>query len=283
METKKLSISIVNLYTMTSQQILQSDLLDILFEKRNKLYGAYHLRRAYNSHLLKAVGGTALLVVALLFLGGSSKNEMGPQHKPDDFTITSVSLPLEKKPEIPQPKKSEPAAHKTAKQEIFTDQIKPVDILIDPLATQKQLEDVGIGNIRIDGPPTAGIPTPPQTPQGNGGGNLDNASDKNEAALPSRQPQFPGGQEAWANFLNRHLRPPQDMEPGEKRMSMIRFSVDEAGIITNFQIVQSGGSEFDNEVIRVLKKMPNWLPALQNGRPIAVSFTQPVTFMAQDE
>ena len=283
MELKTLSISIVNLHTMTSQQILQSDFLDILFENRNKLYGAYHLRRVYNSHLLKAIGGTALLVGALLFVEGSSTNEIRPPYNPDDFKITSVALPTEKKPEVPKQKKVEPASQKQVKQEVLITRLKPVETLLNPPATQKQLENSGIGSIKVDGAPSTGIPTAPQLPFNNGGGDSDNASDKYEAPLPSRQPQFPGGPEAWANFLNRHLRPPQDVDAGEKRMSMIRFSVDETGIITNFQIVQSGGSEFDNEVIRVLKKMPKWLPALQNGKPIAVSFTQPVTFVAGDE
>jgi protein TonB len=47
--------------------------------------------------------------------------------------------------------------------------------------------------------------------------------------------------------------------------------------------VQSGGFAFDNEVIRVLKKMPKWKPAVQNGHTIALSFMQPVTFQAFEE
>ena len=90
---------------MTSQQILQSDFLDILFEKRNKLYGAYHLRRVYNSHLLKAIGGTALIASALFFIGGSS-NKIAMLKAPDDsFKITQFIYPPEKTPEIPQQKK----------------------------------------------------------------------------------------------------------------------------------------------------------------------------------
>ena len=58
--------------------------------------------------------------------------------------------------------------------------------------------------------------------------------------------------------------------------------MDEEGVVTNFKVVQSGGSDFDNEVIRVLKKMPRWLPAIQAGKPTAVIFTQPVTFQAAE-
>jgi protein TonB len=73
------------------------------------------------------------------------------------------------------------------------------------------------------------------------------------------------------------------LENGEKRIVNIRFHVDADGAVTNFQIVQSGGAAFDNEVIRVLKRMPNWMPAQQAGKAVAVSFTQPVTFVGAEE
>ncbi|RYZ61554.1 MAG: energy transducer TonB, partial [Chitinophagaceae bacterium] len=53
--------------------------------------------------------------------------------------------------------------------------------------------------------------------------------------------------------------------------------------VTNFNVVRSAGALFDNEVIRVLKKMPKWTPALQGGRPLPVSFTQPVTFVGVED
>jgi len=59
--------------------------------------------------------------------------------------------------------------------------------------------------------------------------------------------------------------------------------VGEDGVVTAFQIIQSAGSVYDNEVLRVLKKMPKWKPAIQNNLPVARSFTQPVTFMGVTE
>ena len=63
----------------------------------------------------------------------------------------------------------------------------------------------------------------------------------------------------------------------------MRFAVGTDGHITQFEIVQSGGDSFDKEVIRVLKKMPDWEPAVQNGHHVSVMFTQPVTFMSLAE
>jgi protein TonB len=89
--------------------------------------------------------------------------------------------------------------------------------------------------------------------------------------------------QAWISFLQTHLQAPQDLEPGEKRTVQVRFHVAEDGSITNFHVLQSAGSAFDNEVIRVLKKMPKWTPAVKAGLPVSVGFTQPVTFVGQEE
>ena len=261
---------------MTSQQILQSDVLDILFEKRNKAYGAYLLRRNYSSELLRAMGITALLVIFLLLFAGSSSTKTAIAKMNDSgFVVKQIELPKEKT-ETPKPKVQQPV-----KTEVLLDKIKPVEKTTTMIATQKDLDDALPGAAKIDGSPATGIQAPPLPPStGNGTGEKE--AEKVNPPLPSRQPQFPGGTDAWLKFLSRNLTPPTDLEPGEKRSVLVRFSVDEEGMITNFQVMQSGGADFDNEVIWVLKKMPRWLPAIQNGRAVAVSFTQPVTFQASE-
>ena len=269
---------------MTSQQILQSDLLDILFEGRNKLYGAYSLRRNYPKELIKAIGITLLLVLLLLLFGGSSRSKEATKPTGKSYELSSFVIPEPPKPEPPKAKIQQPAAAaQPAKTNVFLENIKTMDETRNAVATQDNLTTSIVGNTNVAGPVSAG-PLPPQLPVATSGtGTAEPAVKREDPPLPSRQPQFPGGTQAWLNFLGRHLRPPADMEAGEKRSSLIRFSVDEEGTITNFQVVQSGGAEFDNEVIRVLKKMPKWLPAIQNGKTVAVSFTQPVTFVAQEE
>src|ERR1700741_4463902 len=78
---------------MLPEKILQSDALDILFEHRNKHYGAYVLRREYNNRLLKAILITFIMAVALLVLLSISKN--GPVVDPDPGkTVQTLSPPL---------------------------------------------------------------------------------------------------------------------------------------------------------------------------------------------
>ncbi len=265
---------------MTSQQILQSDLLDILFEKRNKLYGAYALRQAYRSQLIKAVGITALLVIALLFFGNTASTKtILVDEKEKGYTTHDVVIP--QKPEPPKP--TPPAAPQPpVKQDVLLDKIKVVEKPTTPIATQRDLDEAVPGNTKVDGPPvTTPLPVPLATETG-GIGTAEKEPEKSDPPLPNRQPQFPGGADAWLKFLSRNLMPPTDLEAGEKRSVLVRFSVDEEGVVTAFRVVQSGGADFDNEVIRVLKKMPRWLPAIQAGRAVSVSFTQPVMFQAAE-
>ncbi len=264
---------------MTSQQILQSDLLDILFEKRNKLYGAYRLRKNYTTELLKAIGGTSIVVLLLIFTMPSSANVKTTKADKDSVVVSLVNLPELKKPDpIPKPR---PPVVQQVKTEVFFDKIKTVDHA-DPIATQKDLTNVALGDTKIAGSVDSGIPSPPQEPVSPGLGK-DNSPQDKEKDLITRQPQFPGGATAWLKFLNNNLHSPQDLEAGEKKTVVIKFHVDVDGTITNFQVMQSGGDAFDSEVIRVLKKMPRWTPALQAGQPIAVPFSQPVTFVGLEE
>jgi hypothetical protein len=62
---------------------------------------------------------------------------------------------------------------------------------------------------------------------------------------PTTPAAFPGGQQAWMNFLNKHLRTPNELEAGQKKTVQVRFSVAEDGSVTHFEILQSGGTAFD--------------------------------------
>lgn len=264
---------------MTSQQILQSDFIDILFDGRNKAYGAYQLRRGYSSSLLKAIGITLLIVAALILFVPSSAEKVSSTSTVKDITITDVVVP-ESKPKEPEPvvQQRPAAATPPVRTEVFIEDYTTVDESKNPMASQEALENANPGGEGYAGPPAGGPPTPPGIPAGTGVAKPEEPFVEPAPALPSRQPQFPGGQAAWMRFLERFLQSPEEMEEGERRTVSVKFIVDEEGTITAFQVVQSGGAAFDNEVIRVLKKMPKWLPAIQNGKPAKVTFTQPVTF-----
>jgi protein TonB len=95
-------------------------------------------------------------------------------------------------------------------------------------------------------------------------------------------PEFPGGSAALIRFLQNNLRQPNDFEEGQKITVVGSFVVDKDGYITAINISQSGRSDLDNEVVRVIKKMPRWKAGMQNGRSVAVYYKVPVTFVSSD-
>jgi protein TonB len=89
----------------------------------------------------------------------------------------------------------------------------------------------------------------------------------------------PGGKEAFAKFLMKNLNAPGELAAGEKKIVLVRFMVGADGTILKTEILQSDGENYSKEVIRVLGKMPKWIPAVQNGTKLATWFTQPVSFL----
>jgi periplasmic protein TonB len=266
---------------MTSNEILKADVLDILFDNRNKQYGAYALRKNYNSRLGMALGISLSSVLLFLFLAqfDFSSGSVRDRKEKDEVIITEALIPPIKKQETIIPKQTTPPP--PAKERTFVNLvIKEDDLVKNPMTTQDDLMNSVISNRNIDGPAADNVPIIKEAV-------VEKPIVKEEVKpidiAPSREPEFPGGQEAWMNFLQRNLNAPSELEAGQKKTVRIRFFVSVDGAITDFEVVQSAGKNFDNEVIRVLKKMPRWKPAIQNGQPIARAFTQPVTFVGMEE
>jgi protein TonB len=92
-----------------------------------------------------------------------------------------------------------------------------------------------------------------------------------------QQPAFPGGKQVMLTFLNRNMKPVAELNNGERKTAIVQFQVREDGSLADFLISQSAGVSFDNELLRILQRMPKWKPALQNGKQVPVVVTQPVT------
>jgi protein TonB len=272
--------------SMTSTEISKASFLDIIFENRNKAYGAYELRTHYNSRL-----GTALLtmfcIVLLIALVVQvwTKTLPGvidrtPAHDPVILRVFDDPPP----PPIEQPMAVKPPKTKMASEK-FLDKIEIV-----PDATHTDIPDVeklaiaAISDEQIDGTPSMNNEAVNvSTPKTGEDGEMKASELTSGFTAVEKTANFPGGQEAWLHFLNKHLRSPGELEAGQKRTVLVRFAVGIDGMITQFEFIQSGGASFDKEVLRVLKKMPAWEPAVQNGRHVSVMFTQPVTFMSVTE
>ncbi|MBL0151971.1 MAG: TonB family protein [Chitinophagaceae bacterium] len=279
---------------MNTHELSKADMLDILFENRNKSYGAYTLRRQYNGRLWTALFAGLGLAGALLWLAtGASAGEnkrVAMRNDHDSVVLRTVVIPAKPKPVvIPVQKPAKPALppKPSVARVKYTNVIHIVDdkkVKTDIIPSQKQLDSVAIAGVTAPGFKPGTLPSTPGLPAGTGlgTGNQGETGPANFVAV-ERDPQFPGGAEALRRFLSMNLNSPTSLDEGEKKVVQIRFQVDPNGMVSTFQIVTSGGDEFDKEVVRVCRKMPRWIPALQNGVNVPVSYMLPVTFIGGEQ
>jgi len=272
---------------MLPDNILQSDLLDILFENRNKAYGAYVLRKNYSQRLTIAIASVTGLILLLALmeqfkLFPSGKNYF-PALKKDSIAVAYIDM-REHKIEAILPKKIMHAQKKI-------DQIKnlvPVvadDLLIkDSVPTVDVLNNSQIGSTTItdasDG--RSNIPEPSSTGSANAGVAKGPAIVETVLSRAEMMPQFPGGMDAFERFMKRNLKEADDLAPDERLMVEAKFVVGKDGSISGIEVLQSARNDLDAEVIRVINKMPKWIPGKQNGENVAVYFELPVTFVGTE-
>jgi protein TonB len=271
--------------SMNSELIMNSDVLDILFEKRNKEYGAYTLRKYYNSRLIKSMSimiAGVTVFSAFTFLPVSSKR--------DDFGVTDAVfgqiLPDKKNPAV-KPKIVKPATKrpistlKWVSAVHLVDNTDSADFLrnlinrtIGSNTTTEEKEEFsqfagtpGTGNGEITEPAKSLIPM------------VDIIKPVDFAEI---MPEFPGGIAALRKYLLRNLTNPRELEQGELISVKIKFVVGFDGKLQNFELVENGDNEFNAEVMRVLKKMPVWTPGKSNGQNVSVYYVIPVKFVSED-
>lgn len=274
---------------MNAEQLLHAGILDIIFEGRNKSYGAYPLRKHYHRRLLIAV----LLIVSLSTLTFGlinliRKTEVictGLINIPSDPTLGSIAQEIPK-PNMPKPSSAKPSMPATttatndinSKNLVFSNDAPKIKT-DPPLITGPELmpgEDPGIS---VGGPGPGG----PGKPLVSGGGiqKVDSV-DNSPVMSPEIMPSFPGGDAALIRFLQRHLEMPDALEPGNDVRIMARFVITVDGKLTS--VTTNGkGNAFDREVQRVIKKMPDWIPGKTNGKNVACYFQVPVVFHVDSE
>lgn len=93
------------------------------------------------------------------------------------------------------------------------------------------------------------------------------------------QPQFPGGLSAFGTYLGNNIKYPYGATTNRiQGIVLIKFVVQKDGSLTDFEVLRDPDIRLTAEALRVLKKSPNWLPGVQYGRPVRVSYTVPVNF-----
>lgn len=271
---------------MTNKEILQASLLDILFDNRNKDYGAYSLRNGYSRRLLTAICSAltaAFLVFMMLSFNKNKFSEPRPVSENDSVVIHQVELPRDK----PQKQQTQKAISKPMPKIASTNSVSKI-VITDDFKVKNRVPEISelkntiISNINSPVIPSIGNVREAETTS-TGTENSGTKKIDSDFKADERAPEFPGGQEALTRFLRNNLITPDELQAGETKKVYVRFLVGSDGQVSGFEITQSGGVEFDREVIRVCKKMPKWKPAFQNGSNVSVRFVLPVTFIGIEQ
>ncbi|MBS1935726.1 MAG: TonB family protein [Bacteroidetes bacterium] len=272
---------------MKPELILKADMLDILFENRNKEYGAYQLRRQYDKRLYKSLGIIITLLFSFVILS-LFKNYFFPTMNryvpPSDTPPVELSLVDQSKPPVKPALK--PVSPRRIAEIINTIPIITKREVVNPPPTQEELENKISSTRNVIGDdlkPNDAITTN-TVPTGAGQETTKVETEETKILRTAEvMPQFPGGEPALQRFLIRNIRTPESSEPGAKLRVMMRFVVDKEGNVVNVEVEQSSGNDFDKEVMRVVKKMPQWKAGMQNGKNVSVYFNLPVVLEVPDE
>src|SRR5215203_4269686 len=274
---------------MEINKILSSDILDLLFEDRNKAYGAYELRKTYKKRLtiaLLCTAAVALLALGGSFLASSLKKDSG-KFQTRELTLTELKQEEEKKVEPPPPPpKQEPPKVEMTK---FTPPkiVKDEEVKKEEIPPEvKELEDTKIDVVSQEGIKDEGL-APAVVDEGKAVVEEKKEEDENKVFEKVEvEAQFKGGEREWRKYLERNLDPNVPVENGANEGTYtvtVQFIVDKEGKISDVKALSSHGHGMEEEAIKVIRKGPDWVPAIQNGRNVKAYRKQPITFVVASE
>ncbi|OYU54197.1 MAG: energy transducer TonB [Chitinophagaceae bacterium BSSC1] len=272
---------------MEKMQILQAELLDLLFEGRNKNYGAYDLRKNYNKRMEYALMGT--FVICLLFIVGNlfaNRNRTIIQEQPMIDVVLDGYKEKEKDKILPPPPKEKivVAAERYNVPVITPDKLVAEE---DEMKPVEALENVQIGNEHVEGVEEQGLPSAPVE-----------ASIGKDYVEPVKQDydvpftvvqiqaRFPDGLAGWTKFLEKNLNrdlPVNNGAPAGIYTVVVSFVVNKAGVISEVQAENDPGYGTGAEAVRAIKKGPNWIPAEQNGTKVVYRQRQAISFKVSED
>ena len=276
---------------MEANKILSADVLDLIFEGKNKDYGAYDLRKTYNRRITKALIITAS--IALLALGGSilasaMKSKDDGKVKMSDMTLQEVKQDEKKEPPPPPPPPPPKQEPPKVEMKQFTPPIIKKDEEVEkPPPPQEELKEVKIAEINQEGIKDDNIATPVAIDEGKQIVEEKKEEDENKIFDKVEiEASFPGGDGKWRQYLERNANGQVATDNGAPEgtyTTVVQFVVDKEGNISDVRSLTNHGYGMEEEAMRVIRKGPKWTPAVQNGRQVKAYRKQPITFQVQGE
>lgn len=276
---------------MSKIDLINNSWIDLVFENKNKEYGAYVLRKNTGKRNVKAmllVFATIILIMALAWAKVAIENAMPKKVAIEtDVELSKLAAKKEAKVERKEPVKVEmeqKVVEKVKSSVKFTapeikkdEEVKPEDELKSQDELAKSTTAIGTFDVKGNDEAEGEVLKAKEV--------IADEKPKEEEKpfdIVEQMPTFPGGDAKLMEWLSKNIKYPAIAEEnGVQGRVIVRFVVGKDGSISNVQVLRSVDPSLDKEAMRVVKAMPNWIPGKQNGAAVPVYFTLPVTFQLQ--
>lgn len=245
---------------------------DIVFQNRNRDYGAYVLRKTYIRNVGIGLVITTILV-ALIILSPAivklfSSDEPVVQPPPRKMVYSELTAPPPiDKPKPPPPQVQLPKLKQVVK---FVPPKVVKETVVEEVPTIEEIKQNEVAAVAVEGVTDVVFDEPaPEI-----------IEESNEIfTVVEQQPEFAGGYEAMMLFIQRNMVYPA----AARRMGIdgtvhVSFVVSKTGEISDIKVLRGISTECDKEAVRVISMMPPWIPGRQNGHPVNVRFIMPLKF-----
>jgi protein TonB len=276
---------------MSKINIYETGWLNMVFEGRNKAYGAYQLRTENPKTTVKA------FFSAVLLLGGAAAiPALINYFEPKKETAEVIACPIDKeivlidtdvfKKEEPKKEDFGPADSKPLTDEKVIKYVNMVtaekEKVTEDVTRNEELEKGKIGTVNQDGKETNSNTTV-ATPIANTGGT--GTAPSNTLEMPATlevQPQYPGGISAFINAVGKKFKTPEVDENVKSLKVMVYFVIEKDGTLSNIRVTRDPGYNLGKEATRVLNSLnTKWSPGYKNGQPVRTAYNLPITVNIQ--
>lgn len=271
---------------------------DLIFEGKNKDFGAYKLRQGSESRHNKAFFYVLIgLVAVCLLIFGYMKYEAYKTQKAEE----EAKAKLEQQQKLAQMEAEKEEEKEEEVEQIEIEEVKPeapqlaTQLMTELLLTDTPKEDNEIKANEDIQKDNSVMSTFTQA----GSDDINLIKEHKEEVVQEKpreekkkeevfthveqMPKFPGGDAELYKFISSNLNyPAMAIENNVQGRVVVQFVVTKDGSIGNVKVVRSVDRDLDNEAIRVCKKLPKFIPGKQNGQPVNVWYTLPVTFKLQN-
>lgn len=268
---------------------------DLVFEGKNKDFGAYELRagsvKRHNFAVISVLVCLAIILTLLiLYMTGvfnRAEEEIDINAGQELVTLASTEDIEEEEEEEQQIELPEPEEIPQVEEEVTATQAVTELLIVNEVDKEKEVKDAseilentaqlgasdheGVEDIRKEVVQKEVVEEPVKVEvKEEGPVNI---------AMVEQKPSFPGGDAAMYTWLGQNINyPPAAAEEGASGKVIVQFIVEKDGSISNVKVVRGKHPALDAEAVRVVKKMPKWTPGRNNGMPVRVTYNLPVSF-----